>query len=260
MTQYYIADSEGKIKFVDDDIERLKNTLLFLPEYTENDIKKCKKNYIIDNFEMMTKAAYNTKQAEKTQTNLINEIYKIKAAKAYGGVVINDIIKFETNQTAITNTVASLALMSDDTKTSWKFYTIEGLPYVQLITKAQLGYIATFGQNMINECFKIEGAANEALNAASEDDLLNSEWVESFKNDVQTKMNAVVNTLSIDFNKTTIDTEVTADDNSTDTTQSDTISDEVETENTDTETQSDNTNTDTASEQEESADTAGGNT
>lgn len=89
MTQYYIADSEGKIKFVDDDIERLKNTLLFLPEYTENDIKKCKKNYIIDNFEMMTvdeqKEKQNKAERERldsltlTPADVERALYKAKA-------------------------------------------------------------------------------------------------------------------------------------------------------------------------------------
>lgn len=219
MTQYYLADNEGKIKFVDDDLQRLTNTLLFLPEFTEKDIKKVKKGYIIDNFELMTTSAYNTKKANEKKAELVNTLYEIKAERAYGGVIINDNLKFETNQTAITNTVASLALMSADTKTSWKFYTIDGVPSVQQISKAQLAYIAQFGQNMINECFKIEGAANEALNSASEDDLLNDEWVENFKAEVQAKMNEVVNTLTIDFEGN--------DENTTDTDKSDSVSDET---------------------------------
>lgn len=201
MTQYYLTskEDETKIQFVDEDLEKLKKTLLFLPDYTEKDIKKCKKNYVIDGFEMMTKAAYNTKKAEQTRAELINKVYEIKAAKAYGGVIINDTLKFETNQTAITNTVSSLALMSDTETAEWKYYTLEGEPSFQSTTKAQLTYIAKFGKDMMNECFKIESTANEALSAATEDDLLNADWIENFKTNVQTQMDNVVNTLTIQF-------------------------------------------------------------
>lgn len=142
---------------------------------------------------------YNKEQADKMRVQLVNDIYEIKAKKAYGGVIINNMLVFETNQTAITNTVASLALMSDTATTSWKFYTINNEPYVQLISKAQLAYIAQFGQEMINKCFAIEGKANEQLRTATVEQLVNTEWVDNFIKTVQTEVNNVDNTIAIEF-------------------------------------------------------------
>lgn len=142
---------------------------------------------------------YYKEQSDKKRVQLVNDIYEIKAKKAYGGVIINNMLVFETNQTAITNTVASLALMSDTATTSWKFYTINNEPYVQSITKTQLAYIAQFGQEMINKCFAIEGKANEQLRVATVEQLVNDEWVENFIKAVQTEIDNVENTITVEF-------------------------------------------------------------
>lgn len=142
---------------------------------------------------------FNKEKSDEKRIDLVNKIYEIKAEKAYGGVIINNMLVFETNQTAITNTVASLALMSDTATTSWKFYTVDDEPYVQSITKAQLAYIATFGQNMINECFTIEGKYNELLKSATVENLLNTEWVEKFVQDIETEMGTVENNVTVKF-------------------------------------------------------------
>lgn len=144
---------------------------------------------------------FNEEKAATKKAYLINKIYEIKAKKAYGGVKINNLLLFETNSTAITNTVASLALMSNDSTASWKFYTIDGKPHVQQITKQQLAGIAQFGQSMINACFQIEGQANTQLEQASIENLLDEQWVNEFENNVQTLMDAVPNTITIDFAK-----------------------------------------------------------
>lgn len=142
---------------------------------------------------------FNKEKSDKKRIELINTIYEIKAEKAYGGVVINNMLVFETNQTAITNTVASLALMSDTATTSWKFYTVNNEPYVQSITKAQLAFIATFGQNMINQCFTLEGKYNELLKSATVENLLDTKWVEKFVQDVKTEMAKVENNVTVKF-------------------------------------------------------------
>lgn len=142
---------------------------------------------------------FNQEKANEKKEYLINKIYEIKAAKAYGGVIINNLLLFETNSTAITNTVASLALMADDSTASWKFYTVEGKPYVQQITKLQLAGIAQFGQSMINACFEIEGQANAQLEEATQENLLDEQWVSNFENNVQTLMDQVPNTITINF-------------------------------------------------------------
>ena len=142
---------------------------------------------------------FNQEKANQKREYLVNKIYEIKAEKAYGGVIINDLLKFETNQTAITNTVASLALMSNEGTASWKFYTVNGAPHVQPITKQQLAYIAQFGQNMINQCFAIEGQANTQLAAATVANLIDEEWVAEFEQNVQTQMDTVNNKITIQF-------------------------------------------------------------
>ena len=154
-----------------------------------------------DGWHMKSDDDFNQEKANQKREYLVNKIYEIKAEKAYGGVIINDLLVFETNQTAITNTVASLALMSDQGTASWKFYTKQGVPYVQPITKIQLMYIAQFGQNMINQCFAIEGTANTQLEAATIENLLDERWVTKFENTVQTQMDAVSNTITVDFNQ-----------------------------------------------------------
>lgn len=142
---------------------------------------------------------FNTEKANEKREYLINKIYEIKAAKAYGGVIINNLLVFETNATAITNTVASLSLMPENGSASWKFYTVAGTPSVQKITKAQLFGIAQFGQDMINKCFQVEGAANEELEKATIENLLDEEWVNAFEENIQAEMDKIENTIQINF-------------------------------------------------------------
>lgn len=152
-----------------------------------------------DGWHMKTDEEFNNEKATAKREELVNTVYQLKADKAYGGVIINDMLVFETNQTAITNTVASLALMEEDKTASWKFYTVDGTPYVQPITKKQLGYIATFGQNMINDCFQIEGECNEKLKVATVENLVDAEWVKAFEEEVKAAMDAVNNKITIKF-------------------------------------------------------------
>ena len=158
--------------------------------------------YYVDDegWHMKSDEEFNLEKATQNRENLVQEIYQIKADKAYGGVIINDLLVFETNQTAITNTVASLALMDDTSTSAWKFYTTQGAPTVQPVTKLQLAAIAKFGQNMINQCFIVEGTYNEQLKTATTAQLIDNEWIETFKSQVHTAMDAVSNKLTVDFN------------------------------------------------------------
>lgn len=142
---------------------------------------------------------YFEKKSLEYKKELINNLYKIKADKAYGGVIINDTFVFETNQTSITNTVASLALMDDTATANWKFYTIDGEPVFQTVTKLQLASIAKFGRDMMDEAFKVEGQANTDLSTATVEQLNSEEWRNDFTADVQTKMDEVNNKLTIQF-------------------------------------------------------------
>lgn len=142
---------------------------------------------------------FNREKAQAKREELVNTLYQIKADKAYGGVIINDALVFETNQTAVTNTVASLALMSDDEQAQWKFYNLAGEPVIQPVFKGQLAQIAKFGQAMINACFAKEGTFNEELKEATIEQLIDETWVEDFKNRAQTAMDEVENHIYVNF-------------------------------------------------------------
>lgn len=142
---------------------------------------------------------FNTEKAETARQDLVNKVYQIKADRAYGGVVINNTLVFETNQTAVTNTVASLALMDDSTTANWKFYTVDGIPIVQPVTKLQLAGIAKFGQAMINACFQVEGTFNEQLKKATVEQLIDDNWVQQFEEQATIAMKAVPNTLTVEL-------------------------------------------------------------
>lgn len=152
-----------------------------------------------DGWHKKTDDEFNEDKAKEKREYLVNKIYQIKADKAYGGVIINNLLVFETNQTSITNTVASLALMADTASANWKFYTVTGVPSVQKITKVQLAGIAQFGQAMINSCFEVEGAANVQLEAATTEQLIDEEWVAAFEAQVQAAMDKIENHLTVEF-------------------------------------------------------------
>jgi hypothetical protein len=73
---------------------------------------------------------------------------------------------------------------------------------VYQITKAQLYAIAQFGQNMINECFKVEGEYNTDLAQATQDDLLSDSWIQEFIENATNAMEEVVNTLTVELTAT----------------------------------------------------------
>ncbi len=123
----------------------------------------------------------------------------MKAAKAYGGVIINDLFVFETNQTAITNTVATLSLMSDSGTSSWKFYTKDGEPYMQTVTKAQLFGIASFGRQMIDSSFATEGQFLQQLEEATVENLVSEEWVNIFTENAQNAFDAINNNMEVNL-------------------------------------------------------------
>jgi hypothetical protein len=155
------------------------------------------------NGEVIENPNYAQEQAQLKAKELVQKLYDIKAEKAYGGVIINDLLVFETNQVSITNTVASLALMDDTGTSAWKFYTIDGQPTTQQITKIQLLGIAKFGQDMINKAFEVEGNFNNALALATIEELNNPEWCELFIQEAQEAMDLVNNELNVNFINTT---------------------------------------------------------
>ena len=157
--------------------------------------------YVDDNgvWQMKSDEQFNQEKATAKAEELVNTLYEIKAGKAYGGVVINNLLVFETNQTAITNTVASLALMTDESIANWKFYTVQGQPIVQQVTKAQLAGIAMFAQNMINQCFAVEGQYNIQLQQATVAQLIDDEWTTTFVENAQAAMDAISHNMTVNL-------------------------------------------------------------
>ena len=150
-----------------------------------------------DGWHKKTDEEFDREKAEKAREDLVQYAYQCKADRAYGGVIINDLLVFETNQTAITNTVASLALMDDAATSNWKFYTKEGQPIVQLINKQQLGFIAKFGQTMINQCFGVEGTYNNKIKELTTEQLIDPEFIEGYKTEIKEAIDAVPNSVTI---------------------------------------------------------------
>lgn len=158
--------------------------------------------YFIDSngrWQCKTDEDYYQEIVQRTKEYIVNKLYEIKAKKAYGGVIINDLLVFETNQVSITSTVSSLSLMKDDAVANWKFYTLKGEPYMQVISKSQLYAIAQFGRDMIDNSFLVEGEYNKLLKETEFENLKNPEWVNSFIEAAQQKMDAVNNKMFVNL-------------------------------------------------------------
>ena len=138
-------------------------------------------------------------KANAARASITNHLFEIKAAKAYGGVIVNGAVKFETNQTSITNTVASIALMRDTDTTHWKFYTLNDEPIMIEISKVHLLGVAQFGRDMIDACFAVEGNYIAQLKQATIENLIDDAWVKTFEEAAQTAMDEVDNTIDIEF-------------------------------------------------------------
>ena len=66
---FYIEDN-NKILLVDEDKQRLQNTIAFMPQYEGLEIKEVKEGYVIHNFELMTVNEMEEKQAQKERERL----------------------------------------------------------------------------------------------------------------------------------------------------------------------------------------------
>ena len=61
---FYIEDN-NKILLVDEDKQRLQNTIAFMPQYEGLEIKEVKEGYVIYDFELMTAEEMEEKKAKK---------------------------------------------------------------------------------------------------------------------------------------------------------------------------------------------------
>lgn len=237
MTQYYV-EKEGKIQFVDEDLQRLKNTLAFLPDYIEEDIKKVKKGYIIDNFELKKTKDYQTEQLEKARVEKYNEA--LDGAREF--INTGALYRYDDNNTIEATdgnigklTAYAMALQSGVAETvTWtsKEDNVLTLNAEQVATILQgLGAVQANVWNVQYIAYKnaIEAAASlEELNAISI----------GYTSEIPTEVPTEEPTQSAGES---------VDDNSTDTT-ADTVSDEVESKDDTSTAEQNNTDTDTVQE------------
>ena len=66
---FYIEDN-NKILLVDEDKQRLQNTIAFMPQYAGLEIKEAKEGYVIYDFELMTVEEMEAKEAQKERERL----------------------------------------------------------------------------------------------------------------------------------------------------------------------------------------------
>ena len=66
---FYIQQNE-KIVLVDENLERLQNTIAFMPQYEGLEIKEVEEGYVIYDFELMTVEEMEEKQAKKERERL----------------------------------------------------------------------------------------------------------------------------------------------------------------------------------------------
>ena len=84
---FYIQQ-DNKIVLVDENLERLQNTIAIMPQYEGLEIKEVEEGYVIYDFELMTVEEMEAKQAQKEQeriallnmtgTDVERAIYKVK--------------------------------------------------------------------------------------------------------------------------------------------------------------------------------------
>lgn len=158
--------------------------------------------YLDDNGDFVKRSdeEYNKIVADAKKSELVQTLYTMKAAKAYGGIIINDVFIFETNETARTNVVATLGSMADGDVSHWKFWTKEGNPVMHVVTKAQLSAISSFGRQMIDSCFAVEGEFLSTLESATVSDLISENWVNNFVETAQANFDEIENNITVTFN------------------------------------------------------------
>lgn len=199
---YYISIKDDKIyscgetRILNKDIFNISVSLELYKDFVNNP-----KKYVWDsaNQAIVINPNYSDILANEVRLALVEYFYQLKEEKAYGGVIINDFLIFETKKSEIGTVVASLSAMGDTETTNWKFYTVTGFPRTISITKAQLYHLVSFGRQMIDTCFAVEGSANAIVENATTEELLDSNWCEELKASVKSDMDLISNTLTVNL-------------------------------------------------------------
>ena len=96
---FYI-EKDDKIVLFDEDKQRLQNTIAFMPQYEDLEIKEVQEGYVIYDFEVMTVEEMEAKQAQKERERLNNlsmtrgDVFEaLILAKGLGKVQIRSMIE-----------------------------------------------------------------------------------------------------------------------------------------------------------------------
>lgn len=128
------------------------------------------------------------------RNRLINELYELKSAVAYSGIVLRGNghdYTFETNSTSITLINSTLVSASDDsTELNWKVYEGNEVAFLTL-TVAELKQLFAFGMNMINTAFGVEGALLQQVRAMTDEQLSDNQYVSEFESQAREQFNGI---------------------------------------------------------------------
>lgn len=124
--------------------------------------------------------------AQNQLKELSEQLYKLKASVAYGGIILNNQWVFETNSISILMTTSKYVDVMNNPELKkvqhWKCYTLDGIPQFLTFTREQFIQIKNFASNMIDtECFGVENKYNQKLSKATVKQLNSYSWITKFK-------------------------------------------------------------------------------
>ena len=140
---FYIQQDE-KIVLFDEDKQKLQDTIAFMPQYKDLEIKEVEEGYIIYDFELMTVEEMTEKKAQKereriallnmTGADVERAIYKVK------GIDFDDILAMVKDNPAIDEKALKIEFKANN------FF--RGNPYIE-----QVGLLLGFTSEMLDKFF-----------------------------------------------------------------------------------------------------------
>lgn len=188
----------GKIGNAYNESVKVPEPFILISEEENGAIKDRSKAYVIDG--KIVDITDTDKEKEIKAQNMIKtlseQLYQLKANKAYGGIILNGQYVFETNATSILMTTSKYMDVVNNPNLKkvqhWKCYTTDGVPVFLTFTREQFIAIRDFANNMIDtECFGVENKYTQKLAKATVKQLNSYSWLTKFKNDAIKEMSAI---------------------------------------------------------------------
>lgn len=197
MTNYYI-ENNSKILQYSENLEILKNGISQNKEFEDLEIKETERPIALASeggfFVFADTDEYLQEQADKIRNELIEQVnYPLKAKVAYTGVRFDyegQELVFETNETSISmvNFTAMMAQQAGLSNISnWKCRkTVEPFEPVSVtFTMAQFQQLLTFASQMVLQSFAVEEQINLQIQELTVEQLNNTEFIETFKQQME---------------------------------------------------------------------------